>query len=135
MLCPSGMFLTVVPVVRLVLVLAVAPVSAGGDTYNCIHWGYFQHLLDPEPSPVPEPENEGVYLRPPTEMDAGRPNPKHGYSEVFDRHPFSGTTEKMSYMIGRPRKNTLRMRRSLSKLKQQTNPPEPEVKERIMVGP
>ena len=39
------MFLTVVHVVRLVLVLAVALVSAGGDTYDCIHWGYFQHTL------------------------------------------------------------------------------------------
>ena len=38
------MYLTVVPVVRLVLVLAVAPVSAGADTYNCIHWGYFQQM-------------------------------------------------------------------------------------------
>ena len=36
------MYLTVVPVVRLVLVLAVALVSAGADTYDCIHWGYFQ---------------------------------------------------------------------------------------------
>ena len=36
------MYLTVVPVVRLVLVLAVALVSAGADTYNCIHWGCFQ---------------------------------------------------------------------------------------------
>ena len=43
MLCPSGMYLTVVPVVRLVLVLAVALVSAGADTYNYIHWRYFQH--------------------------------------------------------------------------------------------
>ena len=39
------MFLTVVAVVRLLLVLAVAPVSAGADTYDCIHWGYFQHTL------------------------------------------------------------------------------------------
>ena len=39
------MYLTVVPVVRLVLVLAVAPVSAGADTYNSIHWRYFQHCL------------------------------------------------------------------------------------------
>ena len=35
------MYLTVV----LVLVLAVALVSAGADTYNCIHWEYFQHTL------------------------------------------------------------------------------------------
>ena len=39
------MFLTVVPVVRLVLVLAVALVSAGADTYDCIRWEYFQHTL------------------------------------------------------------------------------------------
>ena len=45
MLCPSGIYPTVVPVVRLVLVLAVALVSAGADTYECIHWGYFQHTL------------------------------------------------------------------------------------------
>ena len=37
------MYLTVVPVVRLVLVIAVALVSAGADTYDCIHWGYFQY--------------------------------------------------------------------------------------------
>ena len=36
------MYLTVVPVVRLVLVLAVALVSAEADTYDCIHWEYFQ---------------------------------------------------------------------------------------------
>ena len=41
MLCPSGMYLTVV----LVLVLAVALVSAGADTYDCNHWGYFQQSL------------------------------------------------------------------------------------------
>ena len=40
------MYLTVVPVVRLVLVLAVALVSAGADTYDCIHWGYFQQGAD-----------------------------------------------------------------------------------------
>ena len=39
------MYPTVVPVVRLGLVLAVALVSAGADTYDCIHWGYFQHTL------------------------------------------------------------------------------------------
>ena len=39
------MYPTVVLVVRLVLVLAVALVSAGADTYDCIHWGYFQHTL------------------------------------------------------------------------------------------
>ena len=39
------MYPTVVPVVRLVLALAVALVSAGADTYDCIHWGYFQHTL------------------------------------------------------------------------------------------
>ena len=39
------MYLPVVPVVRLVLVLAVALVSAGADTYDYIHWGYFQHTL------------------------------------------------------------------------------------------
>ena len=39
------MYLTVVPVVRLVLVLVVVLVSAGADTYDCIHWGYFQHTL------------------------------------------------------------------------------------------
>ena len=33
---------TVVPIVRLVLVLAVGQVSAGADTYNCVRWGYFQ---------------------------------------------------------------------------------------------
>ena len=32
------MYLTVV----LVLVLAVALIGAGADTYDCIHWGYFQ---------------------------------------------------------------------------------------------
>ena len=36
------MYLTVVPVVRLVLVLAVALGSAGADTYDCIYWRYFQ---------------------------------------------------------------------------------------------
>ena len=41
MLCPSGMYLTVV----LVLVLAVALVSAGADTYDCNHWGYFQQFI------------------------------------------------------------------------------------------
>ena len=39
------MFLTVVPVVRMVLVLTVAPVSAGAEMYNCIRWGSFQHTL------------------------------------------------------------------------------------------
>ena len=39
------MYPTVVPVVRLVLALAVALVSAGADTYDCIHWEYFQHTL------------------------------------------------------------------------------------------
>ena len=39
------MYLTVVPVVRLVLVLAVALVSAGADTHDSIYWGYFQHTL------------------------------------------------------------------------------------------
>ena len=37
------MYLTVV----LVLVLAVALVSAGADTYDCNHWGYFQHSTRP----------------------------------------------------------------------------------------
>ena len=39
------MYPTVVSVVRLGLVLAVALVRAGADTYDCIHWGYFQHTL------------------------------------------------------------------------------------------
>ena len=60
MLCPSGMYLTVVPVVRLVLVLAVAPVSTGADTYDCIHWGYFQHGAIAPTSP--KPGNGGLKL-------------------------------------------------------------------------
>ena len=40
MLCPSGMYLTVV----LVLVLAVTLVSAGAYTYDCLRWGYFQQF-------------------------------------------------------------------------------------------
>ena len=42
MLYPLEMYLTVVRVVRLVLALAVALVSAGADTYDYNRWGYFQ---------------------------------------------------------------------------------------------
>ena len=48
------MFWTVVPVVLLVIVLAVALVSAGADTYDYIRWGYFQQPAPTAPaSPAP----------------------------------------------------------------------------------
>ena len=50
------MYLTVIPVVRLVLVLAVALVSAGADTYDYNRWGYFQQ----EPM---KSKNDGEMLR------------------------------------------------------------------------
>ena len=46
------MYLTVV----LVLVLAVALVSAGADTYDCIRWGYFQQHVKPFKQPTQAPQ-------------------------------------------------------------------------------
>ena len=50
-------------------------------------------LLNPAPEPVPEPENVDLTLRPPSELEAKKVNPRYEYSETFDRVPFTGTNE------------------------------------------
>ena len=50
-------------------------------------------LLNPAPEPVPEPENVDLTLRPPSELEAKKVNPRYEYSETFDRVPFTGTDE------------------------------------------
>ena len=49
-------------------------------------------LLTCNEHPVPEPENEDLTHRPPTERDA-MINPKYGFQETFVRVKFTGTTE------------------------------------------
>ncbi len=55
-------------------------------------------LLNPNPMPIPNPDNPDSNLRPPTERD-GSLNPKYGYDEQFDRLPFEGTTKNMTYIF------------------------------------
>lgn len=54
-------------------------------------------LLEPNPTPIPEPENPDSNLPPPTERD-GAVTPKFSYPNEFKRDPFEGTTEKMPYI-------------------------------------
>ncbi len=54
-------------------------------------------LLDPNPTPIPNPTNKDTHLRPPTERD-GSLNPKYGYDELFKCKPFKGTTANMQYI-------------------------------------
>jgi hypothetical protein len=54
-------------------------------------------LLTPAAEPVPEPVNEDLGHRPPTEMDGLR-NPKYAMVERFQRGVFTGTNEKMRYI-------------------------------------
>ena len=59
------------------------------------------HLLTPNTNPIPEPVNVDASLRPPEERGAPV-NPIYGYDERFVQTHFSGTTEKMAYMNGKP---------------------------------
>ena len=52
-------------------------------------------LLTPNEKPVPQPKNNDKLLRPPTELEAEKINPRYAYSETFDRFPFDGTTENL----------------------------------------
>ena len=71
-----------------------APQEAGmNGLYVTARW----ELLTDNPTPIPEPYNVDGALRLPTERDAPV-NPKYQYDDQFIRTPFSGTTEKMSYM-------------------------------------
>ena len=55
-------------------------------------------LLVPNPTPVPEPARADGSHRPPTEMYGYGPvNPKYRFDEKFERHEFSGTSEKVTY--------------------------------------
>ena len=55
----------------------------------------YWELLTPDPTPIPEPRNSDPSLRPPSELEAEKVNPRFGYSEKFDRFPFDGTTEHL----------------------------------------
>ncbi len=59
-------------------------------------------LLQPNPTPIPNPTNPDAHLRPPTEKD-GEVNPKYKYNEQFHRNPFEGTTTKMKYIYNTPK--------------------------------
>jgi hypothetical protein len=88
-------------------------------------------------SPVPEPTNDDETLWPPTEMNAN-PNPKYGFVEMFDRIPFTGTTEKMLYCrqcgrsVNRSRKEDGRKRKCSNTWHSR---PVPEVQPRTLGSP
>ena len=71
-------------------------------------------LLTRNEHPVPEPENEDLTHRPPTERDATI-NPKHGFQETFVRVKFTGTTKKMLYV--RPNGRLVNRRKTAKKRK------------------
>ena len=86
----------------------------------------YWELLTPNPTPITEPINEDLSLRPPTEMDAPV-NPKYGYDEKFDRIPFTGTTKHMTYMSAKsPRKR--KKGRGFTPARNQKHNPQPRVR-------
>ena len=94
-------------------------------------------LLTPVAEPVPEPVNEDLRHRPPTEMDGLR-NPKYAMVERFQRGVFTGTNEKMRYVkplraspLTRNRRKDRRRKKSPSRQLREAMPIEP----RILGGP
>jgi hypothetical protein len=94
-------------------------------------------LLTPVAEPVPEPVNEDLRHRPPTEMDGLR-NPKYAMVERFQRGVFTGTNEKMRYVkplraspLTRNRRKDRTRKKSPSRQLREAMPIEP----RILGGP
>ena len=94
-------------------------------------------LLEPDPTPIPEPTNDDGTLRPPTERDAPV-NKKYGYREKFSRTPFQGTTADMTY-IAKGRRSQTRKRYSRKRKRSFTSQvgtdKSSEAGKRIMGGP
>ena len=61
----------------------------------------YWELIEPAPESIPHPKNKDFDLRPPTELDAKQLNPRLGYSEVFKREPFTGTTKYLPIPVAR----------------------------------
>ena len=81
------------------------PVAEGGaevrdSCMNGLPFSAWWELLEPNATPIVEPNNTDASLRPPTERE-GKLSSKHGYDQVFDRPPFTGTDAKLPT---RPRK-------------------------------
>ena len=120
------------------------PVSSGDgaarpDSMTGLDMGAKWVLLTRHDVPVPEPINEDLSLRPPTERDGGQVTPKFGFVETFDRMPFTGTTELMRYARPRGASSSNRQKgdkgkkRRLSPVRQ--GHPSVGIKPRVLGGP
>mmetsp|Transcript_16387 Transcript_16387/g.35458 ORF Transcript_16387/g.35458 Transcript_16387/m.35458 type:complete len:393 (-) Transcript_16387:86-1264(-) len=75
----------------------VGEVAARDASLHGLDVTAFWELLMPNSTPVPEPINEDLMMRPPTDRDAPV-NKKYQYDELFCRTPFLGTTIMMQYI-------------------------------------
>jgi len=75
----------------------VGEVAARDASLHGLDVTAFWELLMPNSTPVPEPINEDLMMRPPTDRDAPV-NKKYQYDELFYRTPFLGTTIMMQYI-------------------------------------
>ena len=84
--------------------------------------------------PIPEPLNEDANLRPPTERDAPI-NPKYGFDEKFERRPFEGTMEKLSYRRNCRERSARKLSPTRKRRQHYNSDPLPKSEPRVEGGP
>ena len=91
-------------------------------------------LLTRNSFPITDPVNEDANLRQPTETDVSI-NTKYGFDEIFERQPFKGTMDKLSYRMSRQKKRGNKL--SPARMMRPHNNPDPlpKAEPRVEGGP